>query len=118
MQKQVKSRRLLEFFRCVERRFQSLSGNHWTVVCQQHGAVFPGETAHRFCQGPVARGIVGHQWQCAHAHHVVGRQRRQNILWIDLRQAGHGHGMRGVQMHDGAGAGTFLVNRAMQEPLL
>lgn len=118
MQKKIQPRRFLELFRCIERRFQRFPGDNWTVIRQQYGAVLCSEATHRFRQRPVARGIVGYQGQRADAHDIVGRQRWQNIPWVDIGQAGDGYRVRRMQVHDGAGTRALLINRVMQKALL
>ena len=60
----------------------------------------PASLPHRLRQRRIARRIVGDQRQRADAHDVVGGDRRQHVVGIDVGEARDRDRMGRVQMHD------------------
>ena len=66
----------------------------------------------------IPRRIIGHQWQAADPHRVVGGNRRQAVVFVNAGEAADCHGMRRMEMHDSAGARPLVVHRRVEKGFL
>src|SRR5215813_11690746 len=80
--------------------------------------VLTGKPAYRLGEREVARAKIGNERQPADPHHVIGGDRRQYVIGVDLGKAGDRDRMRRMEMDDRAGGALFFVHDAMQKTLL
>ena len=97
--------------------WQGRRGNDRSVVGQEQG---PARCSRLFGHLGQALGAGCRVWQPdqpSNLHHEVGRQGRQNVVIIQLVQAGKGGGVGGVQMDCGMVVRPRPVHRQMQKCL-
>ena len=88
------------------------------MIGQQDCVMLMRNSSHRLSKLLVPWSVIRDQRQCADSHYVVGRDWRQDICGVHVREAGDGHRVRRMQMHDSTGACAHVVDSEMQEALL
>src|SRR5271155_3531272 len=117
MQQQVEFRCFLEFFDRVDGNVEVRSRYDWAVIGEQYRMMLAGEAAHRFGEREIAGAKIGNKRQTADPHHVISRDRRQDVFRVDFGEARNRDRMRRMQMHDRTGRGPLLIHHAVQEAL-
>ncbi len=80
--------------------------------------VLAGKAAHGFGERQIAGAEIRDERQPADPHHVISGDRRQHVCGVDLGEAGDGHRMRRMQMHDRPGGRTLFVHDTVQKAFL
>jgi len=118
LKEKMQPSRLLKLLDRPDRGIQRSSCDDRPVVRQKDGAVLSRETAYRIADCGIAGAMIGDERGSADFHEIVGRQRREDVLRIDVGQHRHCDRMGGMQVDDRACAAATFIERAMEGDLL
>ena len=88
------------------------------MIGQQHRVMLMRNSSHSLSEFLIAWPVIRDQRQRADFHYVIGGDWREHVCGIHVCEAGHGHGVSRVKMHDSTGACAHVIDGEMQKALL